>query len=41
MGSFAPFTDASKAIMIVLMWMGRLEIVPVVVLGTARYWRAA
>jgi trk system potassium uptake protein len=40
MGSFEPFTDPSKGIMIVLMWMGRLEIVPVIVLFTKRYWRA-
>jgi len=26
--------------MIVLMWMGRLEIVPVLVLFSRRYWRA-
>jgi trk system potassium uptake protein TrkH len=40
MGSFAPFSDLSKAIMIVLMWLGRLELIPVVVLFTRRYWRA-
>jgi trk system potassium uptake protein TrkH len=40
MGSFEPFTDPSKGIMIVLMWMGRLEIIPVIVLFTKRYWRA-
>lgn len=39
-GNFDPFTDLSKSILIVLMWMGRLEIVPVVVLFTRRYWRA-
>lgn len=39
MGSFEPFSDLSKAIMIVLMWMGRLELVPVAVLATRRYWR--
>jgi trk system potassium uptake protein TrkH len=39
-GSFDPFTGPSKAIMIVLMWLGRLEIVPIVVLLTRRYWRA-
>jgi trk system potassium uptake protein len=38
--SFREFTDFAKAVMIVLMWMGRLEIVPVVVLFTKRYWRA-
>ena len=39
MGSFEPFSDVSKAIMIVLMWIGRLEIVPVVALLTKAYWR--
>ena len=29
MGSFAPFSDVSKGIMIALMWIGRLEIIPV------------
>jgi trk system potassium uptake protein len=40
MGSFDPFSDLSKAIMIVLMWVGRLELIPVVVLFTRSYWRA-
>jgi trk system potassium uptake protein TrkH len=40
MGSFAPFSDLSKGLMIVLMWIGRLEIVPVAVLLTRAYWRA-
>lgn len=40
MGSFDPFTDFSKLVMIALMWLGRLEIVPIVVLFTKRYWRA-
>jgi trk system potassium uptake protein len=40
MGSFEPFSDVSKAIMIGLMWIGRLEIVPVVALLTRAYWRA-
>ena len=39
MGSFAPFSDVSKGIMIVLMWIGRLEIIPVAVLLTRAYWR--
>ncbi len=39
-GSFEPFSDFSKAVMIVLMWLGRLEIVTVIVLFTRRYWRA-
>lgn len=40
MGSYEPFSDLSKGIMIVLMWVGRLEIIPVVVLLTRSYWRA-
>jgi trk system potassium uptake protein TrkH len=38
-GSFAPLGDVSKITMIGLMWAGRLEIVPVVVLLTRHYWR--
>ena len=40
MGSFEPFSDFSKVVMIGLMWVGRLEIIPVVVLLTRNYWRA-
>jgi len=40
MGSFDPFSDLSKGIMITLMWLGRLEIIPIVVLFTRNYWRA-
>ena len=40
MGSFAPFSDVSKGLMIALMWIGRLEIVPVAVLLTRADWRA-
>jgi trk system potassium uptake protein TrkH len=39
-GSFEPFSSFSKLVMIVLMWMGRLEIVPVLVLFSRHYWRA-
>ena len=39
LGSFAPLGDVSKVTMIALMWLGRLEIVPVVVLLTRHYWR--
>ncbi len=38
-GSFAPLGDVSKITMIALMWLGRLEIIPVVVLFTRHYWR--
>jgi trk system potassium uptake protein TrkH len=39
MGSFAPFSDVSKVIMTLLMWLGRLELIPIVVLVTRSYWR--
>jgi trk system potassium uptake protein TrkH len=38
-GSFEPFGDVSTVAMTVLMWIGRLEIVPVVVLLRRSYWR--
>jgi trk/ktr system potassium uptake protein len=37
-GSFEPFGDSSKAAMIGLMWLGRLELIPVIVLFTRSYW---
>jgi trk/ktr system potassium uptake protein len=40
MGSFEPFSNVSKTIMIGLMWIGRLEILPVIALFTRSYWRA-
>jgi trk system potassium uptake protein TrkH len=40
MGSFAPFSDISTLILAALMYLGRLEIVPVLVLFTASHWRA-
>jgi trk system potassium uptake protein len=40
MGSFAPFSDVSTLTLTVLMYLGRLEIVPVLVLFTASHWRA-
>ena len=38
-GSYADLGDVSKLTMIGLMWLGRLEIVPVVVIATRHYWR--
>jgi Cation transport protein len=38
-GSFAVFGDASTVAMTVLMWVGRLEILPVVVLLHRSFWR--
>jgi trk system potassium uptake protein len=39
-GSFDSFSNLSKVIMIGLMWLGRLEIIPVIVLFSRSYWRA-
>jgi trk system potassium uptake protein TrkH len=39
LGSFAPFSDFSNVVMIGLMWLGRLEVIPVIVLFTRNYWR--
>jgi trk system potassium uptake protein TrkH len=38
-GSFEPFSDFSSLVMIGLMWLGRLEVIPIVVLFTRHYWR--
>jgi trk system potassium uptake protein TrkH len=38
-GHVAAFSDVSTLTMTLLMWMGRLELIPVVVLLTRRYWR--
>ena len=40
-GSFEPFSDFSTLVMTGLMWAGRLEIIPVVVLLSRHYWRNA
>ena len=39
LGSFASYPDVSKVTMATLMWLGRLEVIPVVVLMTRHYWR--
>jgi trk system potassium uptake protein len=39
MGSFEPFSDVSTLVLTALMYLGRLEIVPVLVLFTASHWR--
>lgn len=41
MGSFEPFSDFSTAVVIALMWLGRLELIPVIVIFTRSYWRAS
>ena len=38
-GSYEPFSDFSTLVMIGLMWLGRLEIIPIVVLFSRHYWR--
>jgi trk system potassium uptake protein TrkH len=38
-GSYASFSDLSTAILTVLMWLGRIEIIPVAVVLTRSYWR--
>jgi trk system potassium uptake protein len=40
MGSFAGFSDLSTVVLAALMYLGRLELVPVLVLFTASHWRA-
>ena len=39
MGSFQPFSDVSKLVLAFEMYLGRLEIVPVLVLLARSYWR--
>jgi trk system potassium uptake protein TrkH len=39
MGSYERFSDLSKGIMTALMWIGRVEILPIVVLFFRSYWR--
>jgi trk system potassium uptake protein TrkH len=39
-GSYEPFSDLSTGVLSALMWLGRLEIVPVAVLLSRSYWRA-
>ncbi|HEX2505457.1 MAG TPA: TrkH family potassium uptake protein [Gaiellaceae bacterium] len=39
MASFAGLADTSIVILVVLMWMGRLELLPVIILFTREYWR--
>ena len=39
MGSFEPYTNVSTLLLAALMFVGRIEIIPVVVLFTRSYWR--
>ncbi len=38
-GSYAPFSDVSTVVLTALMWIGRIEVIPIVVLVTRSYWR--
>ena len=40
MGSFASYSDFATCVLTALMWLGRLEIIPVAVLLTRSYWRS-
>jgi trk system potassium uptake protein TrkH len=40
MGSYLSLPPLSKLLMVGLMWLGRLEIIPVLVLLTGAYWRS-
>ena len=40
MGTFAPFSDLSTVVLTALMYLGRLEIIPVIVIFTRSHWRA-
>ena len=37
-GTFASFPTSTRAVMVVLMWIGRIEIIPVLVLFTKAFW---
>jgi trk system potassium uptake protein TrkH len=39
MDSFLPFSDAAKLYMVFLMWIGRLEVLSVLVIFTPSFWR--
>ncbi|QLC35172.1 TrkH family potassium uptake protein (plasmid) [Halarchaeum sp. CBA1220] len=39
LANYAAFPDTTTAAMILLMWVGRIEIIPVLVLLTPSYWR--
>ena len=38
-GSYEPFSDLSTVVLTVLMWLGRVEIIPIAVLLARAYWR--
>ncbi len=40
MGNYEGFSTLSKSVMIVMMWIGRIEIIPVLVLLTPAFWKS-
>jgi hypothetical protein len=38
-GSYEPFSDTATIVLTALMWLGRIEIIPVAVLLSRNYWR--
>jgi trk system potassium uptake protein len=40
LGGYAPFSDLSTVVLTLLMWLGRVEIIPVAVLLSRNYWRS-
>jgi len=39
-GTYDVFPMSTKAAMVVIMWIGRIEIIPVLVLFTPAFWRS-
>jgi len=39
-GTYAVFEPSTKALMVVIMWIGRIEIIPVLVLFTRSFWQS-
>ncbi|MWG35160.1 TrkH family potassium uptake protein [Halomarina oriensis] len=39
-GSYEPFPDSTKLVMVVMMWVGRIEIFPVLALLTRSFWES-
>jgi trk system potassium uptake protein TrkH len=40
LGGYRPFSDLSTVVLTLLMWLGRVEIIPVAVLLSRNYWRS-
>ena len=39
-GTYDVFPMSTKAVMVVVMWVGRIEIIPVLVLFTRSFWKS-